>query len=293
MRGSHAYFQGSSNLRLHYRCWDVGSPRAVVVVCHGLGEHSGRYEELAQDFARAGMSTYALDHRGHGRSDGRRGHVRRFTQYVHDLEKFRRRVVGAVGTEVPLVFLGHSLGGLILVRYLQEYPGVGARGAILSAPLLGFAVDVPRWKQKLAGLLLYMSPALPMSTGLDPQYLSHDPEVVAGYERDALVHDRITPRLYAEVQSAIESAGREASKLRLPILLLVPSEDKLARADLMQRLATSVGERSLVRVRTYPGLYHEVLNETSRSSTIADVLGWIERRIEGDPARAGGRGIPE
>lgn len=290
MRGAHAYFQGSGGIRLHYRCWDVAPARGVVVICHGLGEHSGRYEELAHDFARGGLSTYALDHRGHGRSDGRRGHVRRFTQYIHDLEKFRRRVVGSVGRETPLVFLGHSLGGLILIRYLQEYPGVAARGMVLSAPLLGFAVEIPRWKEQIARVALYLSPALPMSTGLAAEHLSHDPQVVAAYERDALVHDRITPRLYREMQRAISVAQAKAGQLQLPILLLVPSEDKLARPDLMQRFASAVGEPERVRVKTYPGLYHEVLNETTRSGTVADVLGWIERRIEARPAHASGAG---
>ena len=284
MRGAHAYFQGSRDIRLHYRCWDVASARAVVIVCHGLGEHSGRYEELAHDFARAGLGTYALDHRGHGRSDGRPGHVRQFTHYVHDLEKFRRRVMGAVGEGLPLVFLGHSLGGLILIRYLQEYPGVRARGAVLSAPLLGFAVEPPRWKEKVARALLYLSPALPMSTGLDSEHLSHDPEVIAAYERDSLVHDRITPRLYSETKRAISVASQKANQIEVPVLMLVPSDDRLARPDLMQSFATSMGRADRVLVKTYAGRYHEVLNETTRSSTVADVLGWIERKIEVRPS---------
>lgn len=279
MRGAHAYFSGSGNIRLHYRCWDVPTPRAVVISSHGLGEHAGRYEELAQDFARAGLSTYALDHRGHGRSDGRRGHVRRFTRYVHDLEKFRRRVVGAVGPDVPLVFLGHSLGGLIMIRYLQEYPAVPARGAVLSAPLLGMAMEIPKWKQRLSTVLYYGIPALPMSTGLNPEFLSHDPEVVDAYRRDALVHDRITPRLYGEVLSEIDQAFAKVSQLRLPILLLIPSADKIVRPDLMQQFAARLRKTSPVQVRTFAGLYHEVLNETTRSSVVADILGWIERRI--------------
>ncbi len=279
MRGAHAYLRGSADLRLHYRCWDVASARAVVVICPGLGEHSGRYEELANDFARAGLSTYALDHRGNGRSDGRRGHVRRFNQYVHDLEKFRRRVIGAVGADLPLVFLGHSLGGLILIRYLQEYPGVQARGAVLSAPLLGFAVDVPRWKERLAKALLYISPALPLSTGVDPAILSHDSQIVAAYRRDSLVHDRITPRLYSEIQRAISEVEEKVRQVRVPLLLLIPAQDQLVRPDLMQRFAASVGEPKRVVVKTYAGLYHEVLNERNRSSTITDVLGWIERHI--------------
>ena len=279
MKGAHAYFSGSGNIRLHYRCWDVPQPRAVVIVCHGLGEHSGRYEELARDLGRAGLSTFALDHRGHGRSDGRRGHVRRFARFIHDLEKFRRRVSGSVGPGVPLIFLGHSLGGLILIRYLQEYPGVSAEGAVFSAPLVGVAIEVPRWKERLATVLTYTVPALPLSSGLDPAHLSHDPLVVEAYRRDPLVHDRVTPRLYAEIQSEIDVAFQKAARLRLPSLFLIPSADKLVRPDLMQRFASVVSESGRVQVRTLAGLYHEVLNESTRSSVVADLLGWIERRV--------------
>lgn len=290
MRGSHAYFTGSGGLRLHYRCWDVTAPRAVILVAHGLGEHSGRYEQVANDFARAGMSTYALDHRGHGRSDGQRGHVRRFVRYVQDLEKFRRRVVGSVGSEVPLLFLGHSLGGLILIRYLEEYPGVPARGAILSAPLLGPAVNTPRLKEQLARILYYTVPALPMSTGLPPEHLSHDAQVVEAYRRDHLVHDRITPRAYGEILREIEVAFSETQRIRTPLLVLVPSDDRLARPDSMQRFVASLDNPSSVQMETYSGLYHEVLNETNRSRVVVDVLGWTERRIA---THAAGRGVDD
>ncbi len=286
MKGAHAYFTGSAGIRLHYRCWDVPSPRAVVMVAHGLGDHSGRYGELAQDLARAGLSTYALDHRGHGRSDGRRGHVRRFTRYIHDFEKFRRRVMGCVGLDTPLVMLGHSLGGVILIRYLQEYPAVPARGAILSAPALGVAMDVARWKAQLARVLYYGVPALPMSTGLQPVHLTHDKQIVDAYERDPLVHDRITPRLYGEMRREIEIAFDKAPRVRIPILMLVPSEDRITRPDQMQRFAAAVDRPQAVQVVTFPGLYHEVLNEISRSSIVADLLGWIERRIEAGPQTA-------
>jgi lysophospholipase len=263
----------------------------VVIVAHGLGEHSGRYQELAQDLARAGISTYALDHRGHGRSDGRLGHVRRFTRYLHDFERFRRRVASSVRPELPVVFLGHSLGGLILIRYLQEYPAVSARGAVLSSPALGVALDVPRWKSQLARALYYLVPALPMSTGLQPRDLSHDPEIVEAYERDPLVHDRITPRLYGEMEKEFAVAFRKAKQLRLPMLMLVPSDDRITRPDQMQRFAATAG-RSRVQVVTLPGLYHEVLNETTRASVVADVLGWIERQIARPAPAAHAAGRP-
>ena len=287
MIGSHAYFEGSSGLRLHYRCWDVPTRRVVVIICHGLGEHSGRYQLLADDFARAGLATYALDHRGHGRSDGRRGHVRRFVQYIRDFERFRRRVVGAVGPEVPLILLGHSLGGLIVIRYLQEFPGVKVAGVVLSSPLLGVAIEAPRWKVRLGRVLANVSPALPMSTGLDPEYLTHDREVVVAYKRDSLVHDRITPRLYSEINKAIDEAQLKARRLTLPTLFLVPSADKIVRPDLVQRFTLSLNPSARVVQKTYPGLYHEALNETTRSSVVADVLGWIERRVSSQPLSAG------
>jgi alpha-beta hydrolase superfamily lysophospholipase len=279
VKGSHGYVTGVGGIRLHYRCWEVSKPRGLVIVVHGIGEHSGRYERLAHDFARAGLSTYALDHRGHGRSDGRRGHVRRFTNYLQDLERLRRLAVGTVGEEVPLVWLGHSLGGLVLARYLQEYPGVQARGAVFSAPLMGLVMEIPQWQEVLANLLYYAAPALPMSTGLPPEYLSHDREVVEAYMRDPLVHDRITPRTYGEIKREIEVAYRKVSLLTLPMLFLIPSEDKIVRPDLMHQFAVKLGRSKNVRVDTLAGLYHEVLNETVRSSVVADVLGWIERRI--------------
>lgn len=279
MRGSHSYFSSTGRIRLHYRCWEVAEPRGVVLISHGLAEHSGRYVELAQDFARAGLSTYALDLRGHGRSDGRRGHARRFVRYIHDLERFRRRVAGVVD-EVPVVLLGHSLGGLVVIRYLQEYPAVPLRGAVISAPLLGVAMDVPRWKEQLGRFLYYAVPALPMSTGLDPAYLSHDPQVVEAYERDPLVHDRITPRAYGEVRREMERAFTHIARIRVPMLFLVPSQDRIARPDEMQRFARQASRDGAdVEVLTYAGMYHEVLNETRRSRVVADVLGWIERRI--------------
>jgi alpha-beta hydrolase superfamily lysophospholipase len=186
--------------------------------------------------------------------------------------------------------LGHSLGGVILIRYLQEYPAVPARGAILSAPALGVAMDVPRWKEQLARTLYYLVPALPMSTGLDPAYLTHDRQIVDAYVRDPLVHDRVTPRLYGEIMREVDLAFEKAPKLRIPVLMLVPSEDRITRPDQMQRFAAAVGRPQAVQMVTFPGLYHEVLNEISRSSIVADLLGWIERRIEAQPLAAGADG---
>src|SRR5690606_16896350 len=118
---SHGYFEGVRRLRLQYRTWEVPDARGAVVLIHGFSEHSGRYEGVAGHLAGFGLSTFALDLRGHGRSDGRRGHVPRFEVYLQELDRFRREVQGVVGPELPLFLLGHSMGGLIALRYLQEF----------------------------------------------------------------------------------------------------------------------------------------------------------------------------
>jgi lysophospholipase len=257
----------------------VATPRAIVLIAPDLGEHSGRYEDLAHDLARAGLSTYALDHRGHGRSDGRRGHVRRFTRYIHDFERFRRRVVGSTGRPVPLILLGHSLGALILVRYLQEYPAVPARGLVLSAPAFGLVRNVPPWRAKLTHLLNLVVPALSMGAGIDPEDLSHDEEAVQAYRRDPLVHNRVTPRLYIELTRQFEIAFEKIDRLRSAVLVLIPTDDRLVRPDRMQRFAAALPRQERVQVMTLVGLYHDLLHESNRSSVVADLLGWIERRI--------------
>jgi alpha-beta hydrolase superfamily lysophospholipase len=160
--------------------------------------------------------------------------------------------------------------------------------------LLGIATEVQRWKERLTSVLNYSVPALPLSTGLNPEHLSHDPQVVEAYRRDPLVHDRITPRLFSEIKGEIERAFQDVARLKMPILFLIPSADRIVRPDLMQQFAASLGRRPDVQVETLSGLYHEALNEATRSSVVADLLGWIERRITGYlPTPDGGGTSPE
>lgn len=259
----------------------MGEARAAIVIAHDLGEHSGRYENLARDFARAGMNTYALDNRGHGRSDGKRGHVRRFMHYIQDFERLRRRVQGAVSEDLPLFLLGHGLGGLIVFRYLEEYPGVGVRGAILSAPMLGAPLQITPGRERLTRMLRYVAPALPVSTGLDPASLSEDPEVVASYRRDPMVHDRVTPRLFCEADREIETAVEKQGRIRTPVLWLLAVGDQVVRSDLIARLAAALDlQVEGSQIRRYSGVHHhELLQEASQSGAVADLLGWIERRL--------------
>lgn len=270
--------RADDGVRLYHTSWlPEGEPRAIVLVSHGHGEHGGRYAELARHLAERGMAVHAIDHRGHGRSGGTRGHVDRFDQYVADLETWRRAVTADVPAGIPVFLLGHSLGGLIAIRHLQTHPEAGFRGAVLSAPLLGIAVRAPRWKIALSGILSRVLPRLPFSNELDPSMLSTAPGYVEAFRADALLHPTITPRLYTEIGAAMQAAFDAVDRIRLPVLVVAPTGDRVVSPEAVARFAAACpGE---VEVRRYEGFQHEALNEAERHRVMDDVTAWLDARI--------------
>jgi len=275
VRPGQGYLRGVAGLRLHYQAWESATPAAALLVVHGLGEHSGRYAAFGEDLARHGINVYALDQRGHGRSDGRRGHVRDFHRYLEDLERFRRTVSSDLPSGLPMYVLGHSLGGLIVLRYLQEFEGRIFAGAILSSPFLS-QPHVASWKAAMARALSQLLPALPLGNQIDPHDLSSDPAVVKAYTTDPLVHDRVTPRLFTEIVGAVESAFRERGKLACPLLFLVSSADAISAPDRVLSFADSLGH--LATSAVYDDCGHELLNDRRRTEVVSDILGWIRSR---------------
>jgi alpha-beta hydrolase superfamily lysophospholipase len=246
-------------------------------VSHGLGEHAGRYAALARDLVPQGIEVHALDHRGHGRSGGLRAYADRFDRYVEDFETFRRLATESLPDDVPVFLLGHSMGGLIALRWLEAHRGGGLRGAILSAPLLGIAKQAARWKTALSGVLSRVLPWVPIPNEIDPAELSSDPAYTRSYREDPLVHAKITPRLYTEMVAAMEAAVAEKDRLPRPLLFLVPGADSIVREEDALRLAESLDGD--VTIRRYPGFHHESLNELERARPVGDLLGWLEARI--------------
>lgn len=274
--GVSSEFLAADGLRLHAIAWKAERPRAAVFLSHGLGEHAGRYAGLARDFTRRGISLYVLDHRGHGRSGGPRAYTPRFARLVDDLEGFRRRVArDAPG--LPLFLYGHSLGGLIALRWLQAHGDVKLAGAVLSAPLLEVKVQAPRWKLALAAPLSRLLPALPMKNEIDPAELTHDAAHVRAYREDPLVSNRITPRLFTEMVAAMAQARAEGARITVPLLFLIPGEDSIVQEDENLRFAAEL--RGDVTVRRYPGFRHEPHNEVERDQPVGDVLAWMDERI--------------
>lgn len=275
------YFQAVDRLRLHYRAWEVAGPRAAVLVIHGLFEHGGRYEEFGEFMAGDGFSTYAVDLRGHGASEGRRGHVPRFEILLQDLDRFRREAQGIVPPGTPVFLVGHALGGLIALRYLEEYDAPVA-GCIITSPCFGTAVPVPRWKVLAANVLDRVLPAFPLRFRIDPANLTRDPRRARDYLDDPAIHGTFTPRMFTATSSAIHSALQRGERIHAPVHVLFAGDDRMIDTERSLAFARSLPTR-LVTVTVLDGHHHELLHDVDRRDVMADVQNWIRARCP-DPA---------
>ncbi len=276
-RQSHGYLEGVGRLRIHYRSWEIEEPQAAIIVVHGLFEHSRRYEEFASYMAVHGFSTFVPDLRGHGASEGRRGHVASFDALLQDLDRVRREVQGLVPADLPLFLFGHSLGGLIGLRYLEEYDAP-YRGAIMTAPWLGTAVPVPRWQVLAATVLNRILPAFPFPFRMDADLLTHDAERARDYREDPKIHSTITPRMFTQTASAIELALRRGDRIRVPVLFILAGDDRIVDTKRSLAFARSLPSDD-IEVEVLEDRFHEVLQEPDRAAVMADIRGWIQDRL--------------
>ncbi len=269
--------RAADGLPLYWQAWKPeGDVKAVVVLAHGLGEHSGRYAHVAGALTAAGYSVYALDHRGHGQSGGPRGHVPDYTSLLDDFGL----IIKMAQRENPgkKVFIyGHSLGGNIVLNYALRRPE-GLAGVIAQGAGLKLAFEPPGWKMSLARLMSNIWPSFAQGNELERAALSRDPAVVQAYEEDPLVHDRITARLFVGFMEAAEYALEHAGEIRLPVLLLHGGDDRLTDPAGTRLFYERAGtdDRSL---RIYEGLYHEIHNEPEQEQVFRDIIAWLGEHV--------------
>jgi lysophospholipase len=248
-----------------------------VLLVHGFAEHSGRYEPMASWLAQRGCAVHAYDHQGHGRSQGPRGHVRRFSDFLDDLDAVLR-AVRAEHPELRPCLVGHSMGGLVTAAYLCERsPDLAA--AVTSGAALAISDQLPKGRMLAARILRRIAPRLGAPAGLDPQGLSRDPEVVRAYVEDPLVFKNMTMSLAGELMDAVARTGASAARVRTPLLMLHGALDPLCPAAGTQRFydALTVEPRE---IRIYPELRHEIFNEPEQVSVFEDVLAWVRARSQ-------------
>ncbi|CAM4257641.1 Phospholipase YtpA [Mycobacterium basiliense] len=277
MKRAERKFAGVGGVDIVYDTWTPDTAlKAVVVLAHGLGEHARRYDHVTQRFGEAGLATYALDHRGHGRSGGKRVLVRDITEYTADFDT----LVGLAKRENPglkCIVLGHSMGGGIVFAYGVERPD-DYDLMVLSAPAVAAQDLVPSVVALAAKVLGVVIPGLPVQE-LDFNAISRDPQVVAEYQNDPLVyHGRVPAGLGRALLQVGETMPRRAPALTAPLLVVHGTGDRLIPIEGSRRLVECVGSAD-VELKEYPGLYHEVFNEPERYQVLDDVVSWISTRL--------------
>ncbi len=271
--------RGGAQLQTYHWPHD-GEPRGRLLIVHGFAEHGRRYDHVAALLTGMGLDTWAVDLRGHGLSDGRRGHILSFSEYLDDVDVALEQVLGHA-PEGPLFLLGHSMGGLIAARYAEH--GAHAAelaGLVLSSPYVQLAMPVPSWQQAMGRLMSSVWPGFAQETGLDPSGLSHDPEVVRAYAEDPLVFTRARARWFVEITAAQEAVVADADRITLPVLLWQGSADPVVSPEGTRRLHGAIASADK-RLIVFDDLFHEPLNEADSAQVFQALGSWLEAHLPG------------
>src|SRR5881398_2342416 len=263
--------RSAEGTRLAYKAWPHTGASATFAVVHGLGEHSGRYQRFAEGMARHGMATYAVDLRGHGKSDGQRGHVDSWSQWTDDVASFVARVESLTAGEV--IPLGHSFGGVAMLSTVLAGKLKRARRFIVSSPALKLNVTVPQWKVSLGNVTSRLTPRLALANNVNAGTISRIPEVVEAYRSDPLVHARISSRMYTEWHRAAEDVLARADRITIPFLILAGAADRLIDPAGSEQLHAKAPQQSTLHM--LPGRYHEPFNDLGSEEVFDIIARWI------------------
>jgi alpha-beta hydrolase superfamily lysophospholipase len=268
-------FLNKDNIRVFYRSWTVENPRGLVFLCHGLGEHSGRYNPLIHKLRDRQISFYALDHKGHGKSGGRRGHTERFTDYCHDIHQYITTLIRPGAPGLPLFLLGHSMGGLIAALHVLTFPG-DIDALVLSSPAFMPAMPISSLQRLGAPLLARLMPRLSLSNRLNPEALSSNQETVAAYLKDPLVHNRITVQWFTEFLAAADQCLDRGSEVTLPLLIFHGTDDAVVSVEGSRRFYEQASSPDKT-LKIFDGLRHETMNESpeKREPVLCLAADWI------------------
>ena len=257
--------------RIAFRAWPQPGAKITFAVAHGLGEHAGRYKDFAAGMARRGKGTFAVDLRGHGQSQGQRGHVDAWSQWSDDIVAFVSEVERQVDGEV--VPLGHSFGGAAMLSTFIAAKLPKSKRFIVSSPALKVKVVVPQWKVNLGQMASRVMPRLALSNEVDAGTLSRIPEVVDAYKADPLVHSKISSRLFTEWQRAAQDVLSHASEIKQPFLILAGTDDRLidpAGSEDLHKRAPNTSELHLLT-----GRYHEPFNDVGSDEVFDIIDRWL------------------
>lgn len=250
--------------------------RSVIIMVHGLGEHVYRYTHWAEMFNRKNIGFAGVDLPGHGGSDGRRGYIKNYsiTTEVIDIliNECKKTFPG-----IPVFLYGQSLGGGIVLDYiLKSNPKV--KGAVVTSPWLRLAFEPDKSKLRLAAIMKKILPWMIQPSGLEVNYLSHDKDIVERYQKDPLVHDKISVSLFHEAMNAANHSLSNASELKLPVLLLHGADDMIYSPAGSKEFT---GKTTMAELKIWEGGYHELHNEPFKNEVFTFIMNWINKKLAG------------
>lgn len=273
------FFFGADKTKLHYKYWPHQGAKQVLIVTHGQAEHGGCYQRLVDALNGIPLNIIAWDMRGHGKSEGQRGFVRDFQEYVEDLGSLIQFLKSESSLrEEDILLLGHSMGGLVQLSFLSQNSKLQFKANILSSPLLGLSVEVPLIKDLAALLAKALLPQLTLFNEIEFENLTSDEAVLQEMKADVLRHDRISPSAYLGSIEAIQKLRQDLVKVSVPTFVQMPEKDLVvdsqATREFFKKLP--VGR---YKIREYPERKHEIYNDVGRDEVFRDLVQYIQQII--------------
>lgn len=276
-------FLSFDETELFYQVWrPEKETRGFIVLTHGMGEHSECYHQVASDLVQDQWTVYAWDLRGHGRSEGKRGYVSNFADMIQDLKAFTNHFKQETGHPKNAFLFAHSLGGLVLLNFILEEGVEGFKAAILSSPLLGITLPVPKVKEQGAKLLADWLPKFTLHNEIKYTDLHRDHERLKSYENDPLRHDKVSPRLFLGIQEYIKNVESRADEIQLPILFQLAGDDRLVSTPASEQVFDQVGSKQK-KLYIYPDCLHEIYNDLEREEVIRNMKSFLQETEEKQP----------
>lgn len=270
------YFRGPDDNELFYQTWTPDKIRGTLLITHGLAEHSDCYHHVAKELSEDGWKVLAWDLRGHGRSEGKRGYVSDFGKYIEDLNHLINHVVKRDG---QLVMFGHSMGGLVTIRFVQTHePDVSA--ICLSSPALGLSARVPKLKEALAHVAVRWVPTLTMYNEIKYEDLTRDEDMLKSHAADTLRHDKISPGLFLGMVENFDQAKAETATIKQPVLMQLSGEDRLVSTEASREFFEHLPNKNK-EIHIYADSLHEVFNDRERARALADLKKFINPFLGG------------
>lgn len=261
---------------LHTLTLTPDTPKGAILFVHGLGEHIGRYKEYFQYLNQHGFACLGFDLRGHGESDGERGHIHRYEDFLEDVGEMLSYMSDTF-PGIPLFLYGHSMGGNIALNYILRNKPTTIHAGVITSPWLELRVKPTSIKLLMAKVMQHVLPSYAESNNLDPAHLSRDPKVEKEYKEDALVHDQISSGCFLACNRAAKYALDHAAELSIPVLFIHGSKDPITSPTATTSFAEHAGAMAALKI--YDGMLHETHHEIGKEEVYTDVLAWIKKHL--------------